>query len=191
MAHGKAALGFCGLAPGHLARRPHAIGRAARVRGALGSRVLTRLAEHASTVRRSLQASRGPLSRLAGTRARTPAALGYAASEVSPAARAPSLTSAMPEPGTADLDECAPRLLTAPCWKSPKTRPFHLAALSDSAEAKLGARAAGSATDGTCVGAPRAQRADASRSPRKLWRTCDWRFRRVHRAGASVAIAIS
>ena len=41
-----------------------------------------------------MQASRGPLSLLAGTRARTLAALGYAASEESPAARAPSLASA-------------------------------------------------------------------------------------------------
>jgi hypothetical protein len=39
----------------------------------------------------------------------------------------------------------------------------------DLAGAKLGARAAGSAPDGTCAGAPRALRADASRSPRKSW----------------------
>jgi transposase len=37
------------------------------------------------------QTGRGPLSRLAGTRARTLAALVYAASEATPAARAPSL----------------------------------------------------------------------------------------------------
>jgi hypothetical protein len=52
-----------------------------------------------------LHASRGPLSLLAGTRARTLAALGYAASEATPAARAPSLTSAEPQPPTAELDE--------------------------------------------------------------------------------------
>jgi hypothetical protein len=40
---------------------------------------------------------------------------------------------------------------------------------SGSADAKLGARAAGNASDGTYVGAPLAQRADASRSPRKSW----------------------
>ena len=34
-----------------------------------------------------MHASRGPLSLLAGNRAKTPGALGYAASEVSPAAR--------------------------------------------------------------------------------------------------------
>jgi hypothetical protein len=44
-----------------------------------------------------VQASRWPLSLLAGNRAKTPGALGYAASEVSLAARAPSLASAEPK----------------------------------------------------------------------------------------------
>ena len=52
-----------------------------------------------------MQASRGPLSLLAGNRAKTPGALGYAASEVSPAARTPSSTSAKPEPGATNLHE--------------------------------------------------------------------------------------
>ena len=52
-----------------------------------------------------LRASRGPLSLLAGTRARTLAALVYAASEATPAARAPSLTLAKPQPRAAELDE--------------------------------------------------------------------------------------
>ena len=49
---------------------------------------------------------RGPLSRLAGARARPLAALVYAASEATPAARAPSLTSAKPQPRATELDEC-------------------------------------------------------------------------------------
>ena len=85
VALGKVALGFCGLAPGYPARRPHAIGRAARVRWrarhpgpyATGSKIYDKS--------EGVQASRGPLSLLAGNRAKTPGALGYAASEVSPA----------------------------------------------------------------------------------------------------------
>ena len=53
----------------------------------------------------SVEAGRGPLSRLAGTRAQTLAALGYAASEESPAARTPTLASAKPQPRTSELDE--------------------------------------------------------------------------------------
>jgi hypothetical protein len=67
-----------------------------------------------------VQAGRGPLSRLAGARARTLAALvlgpfpppatplaslGLAASEESPAARTPSLASAKPQPRTSELDQ--------------------------------------------------------------------------------------
>ena len=52
-----------------------------------------------------VQAGRGPLSRLAGARARTLAALVYAASEESPAARTPSLASAKPQPRTSELDQ--------------------------------------------------------------------------------------
>lgn len=52
------------------------------------------------------QTGRGPLSRLAGARARTLAALVYAASEATPAARAPSFTSAKPQPCAPELDEC-------------------------------------------------------------------------------------
>ena len=48
---------------------------------------------------------RGPLSRLAGARARTLAALVYAASGATPAARAPSLTSPKPQPRATELDE--------------------------------------------------------------------------------------
>jgi hypothetical protein len=72
-AFGKAALGFCGLAPGYAPLG----GRTSRVRGALGIRVLTRLAAHAMTMRGFPHASRGPLSLLAGNRAKTPGALGY------------------------------------------------------------------------------------------------------------------
>jgi hypothetical protein len=53
---------------------------------------------------KSVHAGRGPLSRLAGTRARTLAALVYAAAEKSPAARAPSLASAKPQSRTAEKD---------------------------------------------------------------------------------------
>jgi len=66
-------------------RRPHAIGRAARVRGALGSRGLTRPAAKFGLREKSVRAGRGPLSRLAGTRAWTLSVLVYAASEESPA----------------------------------------------------------------------------------------------------------
>ena len=52
-----------------------------------------------------LHASRGPLSLLAGNRAETPGALGYAASEATPAARAPSLTSAKTQPRSAEKDK--------------------------------------------------------------------------------------
>ena len=52
------------------------------------------------------QTGRGPLSRLAGARARTLAALVYAASEATPAARAPSSASAKPQPRATELDEC-------------------------------------------------------------------------------------
>ena len=57
----------------------------------------------------TVQASRGPLSRLAGARAQPLAALVYAASEESPAARTPSLASAKPQPRTTDLCEIVAR----------------------------------------------------------------------------------
>jgi hypothetical protein len=107
---GKRRSASAGLRREYPARRPHAIGRASRVRGALGFRVLTRLAGYSAVVSRHLHASRGPLSLLAGTRAQTLSALGYAASEVSPTARAPSLASAGAEPeapvlSSRDVDE--------------------------------------------------------------------------------------
>jgi hypothetical protein len=73
VASGKAALGFCGRDGVRHTRRPHANGRADAA-----------MARSAAGALRGRRTGRGPLSRLAGTRARTLAALVYAASESTP-----------------------------------------------------------------------------------------------------------
>jgi hypothetical protein len=88
---GRGALGCCGLPRGRSSaaacQRPRG-----RVHGTLGIRGPTRPAGQSVELSLTVQAVRGPLSRLAGARAKTLAALGYAAEESSPAPpAAPSL----------------------------------------------------------------------------------------------------
>lgn len=89
-----------------------------------------------------------------------------------------SLASAKPKPCATSLHESKVVGASAVCRSVRDDALLSLIALpskpqkldtSGGVAGKLGARAAGSAPDGTCAGAPLAQRADASRSPRKSW----------------------
>ena len=107
-----------------------------------------------------VQAGRGPLFRLAGNRAKTPGALGNTGRPclgvVPRSTRTPSSTSAQPQPRAAEVHEgqVIARSLLVASGDGTRIRKKLAVPFPCQTEVKLGVRAAGSAPDGTCAGAP-------------------------------------